>query len=204
MLPEGVRKLPKLNRSQTEPSILQDDTYDNLAIIERLQGEIRTQQADRERLRERVKDLETKLRRSSPKISGKNRFGITKPNPYKSVPVPPPALRTPQRTRGLQLPSLRTIPNLGSPPPRVFQEQAAETAAHGDMEIARDPDMSRAERSAARIRAIRQLEGAGLNSWKERKAEKVARLNDLTIFRDSMWGSFREWNEEYNLKSAES
>jgi len=67
------------------------------------------------------------------------------------------------------------------------------------MEIAKDKEASRGDRSKARIKAIEQLEGRGMNTWVQRKGEKVARLNDLTVFRESMWGSFFEWHEDYSL-----
>jgi len=202
---EGV-KLPPLQNSRSAPGTLQTvDTVDNDALVAKLQqdhdalvtklqDELTLERAERERMSERVKDLERKLRIAA----NKPRLGITKSTPYKAAPLPPPPPASPKNHRGLLLPALRTIPHSPSPQ-RWLDEQAVAASAQADMENSRSPEASRADRSKSRVEAIKKLENKGLNNWKERRAEKVARLQDLTVFRDSMWGSFFEWHEDYHL-----
>jgi len=192
---DGV-KLPKLVHSQTSSGTLQQQV-DPDALIERLQDELAGERLERERMSDKVKDLERKLQRSASQPEVRKPTG-GKLAPYRGSPVPPPQPSSPNRTRGLHLPSLRTIPHSPSPQ-RWMDEQATQAVADSNMDRGRDKEVSRAERSKARVEAIGQLEGRGMNNWKERKAEKVARLNDLTVFRESMWGSFFEWHEDYSL-----
>jgi hypothetical protein len=197
----GGVKLPPLVHSQSAGD-LQEVNPD--ALIQRLQQELSAERVERERMSNRVQDLERKLKRSASqpttnKDAGKEQFfGVKKVSCYKQAPVPPPPPSSPKRTKAFMLPALRTIP-YSPDTKRVQEEQATRAAADINMERARDKELSRAERSKARIEAVGQLEKKGMSSWKERKAEKVARLNDLTVFRESMWGSFFEWHEDYSL-----
>lgn len=191
---EGV-KLPPLPHSRSAPGTLQTvDSVNYEGLMTKLQDELSHERSERERMSDRVKDLERKLRNAA----NKPRLGITKNTPYKAVPLPPPPPVSPKQTRGLQLPALRTIPHTPSPQ-RWLDEQVVAASAQADMDISRSPEAARADKSKSRVEAIKKLESKGLNNWKERKAEKVARLQDLTVFRDSMWGSFFEWHEDYNL-----
>jgi len=190
---EGV-KLPPLTHSRSAPGTLQtveDVNYE--AMLAKLQTELDGERLERDRMSERVKELERKLRNSA----SKPRLGITKPSPYKPVPLPPPP-PSPKQIRTLHLPALRTIPHSPSPQ-RWLDEQSVAASAQADMEHSRSPEASRADKSKSRVEAIKKLESKGLNNWKERRAEKVARLQDLTVFRDSMWSSFFEWHEDYTL-----
>jgi len=194
----GTVKLPALVQSKSSPSDLR---LHDQAVIEKLQNQLNDERMDRERLKRRCQDLEKKLARSASQPSagdGKVRFGVSKGAPYKVVPTPPPLPSSPKRTQALMLPALRTIPHEPNTR-RATEEKETRASADVDMQRARDKEMTRAQRSEARIEAVKKLETAGMNTWKERKAEKVARLNDLTVFRDSMWGSFFEWHDDYNL-----
>lgn len=193
----GGVKLPPLVRSLTSPGDLERVAGNGGALIARLQYELNAERLERERMADKVQELEKKLQRSSSQPAAKKQFfGTKQVSCYKVPPVPPPPPSSPKRTMALHLPALRTIPH--SPNiTRAVDEQNTRAAADAHLEKARNPEASRADRSRARTEAIGKLDNQGMSSWKERKAEKVARLNDLTVFRESMWGSFFEWHEDY-------
>jgi hypothetical protein len=188
---DGGVKLPQIVQSQSAPTLQHE------SMILKLQDELAAERLQRAEMSERVKDLENKLKESaSQPVFAKERFGVTKPSPYRGAPVPPPPASSPKRTRGLQLPALRTVPHSPSPQ-RWLDEQAAAAEAEAEIQVANNRELSRADRARARVEAVQKLESQGLNNWKERKALKVARLKDVTVFRDSMWGSFFDWHEDY-------
>jgi hypothetical protein len=196
-----VVKLPQLVHSQTMPGVLHGaaaDSKESDLLIAKLQDELAQERLQREQVSQRVKQLEgeldKKLQRSA---SQPARFGVSKGAPYKGAPFPPPP-SSPTKSRSVCLPALRTIPSAPSPQ-RSLDQKAAQADADSLMELSRNKELSRAERSKARIEAVKRLDGQGMNTWKYRTAEKVARLNDLTVFRDSMWESFYEWHEDYSL-----
>merc|ERR1712080_779380 len=172
-------KLPRLKHSQTSPGSLQH--LEPELLIERLETELAGERLERERMSQRVQELEgqldKKLQRSASQPSTKPHFGVSKGTPYKGTPIPPPSPTSPNRTRGLHLPALRTIPHTSSPQ-RYLEEQAAEAAVSSSMERSRNLQLSRAERSKERVKAVERKNELGLNTWKERKAEKVERLKD--------------------------
>jgi len=197
---DGGVKLPQLVHSQSSPSFYPGSASDENMLIAKLQDELSSERLAREHMSQRVKsledELEQKIQRSASQPLAKGRFGISRSNPYRVAPFPPPPSSPKQR--GVHLPALRTLPQAPSPQ-RFKDEQSALEAAEASMEKSRNKEISRAERSKARVEAIKRLESQGMVTWKERKAEKVAKLNDLTIFRESMWGSFFNWHEEYNM-----
>jgi len=95
------------------------------------------------------------------------------------------------------LPSLRTFPKVNNDN-RHKEEQETAAEAQANIEASKNVAISRAERSQQRQQAIQKLERKGMNTWHERRAEKVASLQDLAVFRDSMWDSFFHWHDDYN------
>jgi len=195
-----------LVHSQSSPGILQQADEANLMIAD-LNDQLASERLERDRMSQHVKQLEGELRRESELRRNKVNRSASQPagkaftsapsaSPFRGPPVPPPQLR--ERTRGIQLPALRTIPYAPNTK-KAMENKAVQSAASSMMEMSRNKELSRQERSRNRIEAIAKLENQGLSNWKERKAEKVARLHDLTVFREGMWGSFFEWHEEYSL-----
>jgi hypothetical protein len=191
--------LPPLVRSNTSPAELAPSRgYDN--VISQLQEELDSERLERERMSKRVKELEVKLERSMERSASQPASKSTgKGGPYKGAPVPPPPPSPPKRS--LHLPPLKTLPSPKPSQERQLERQAAQAAAAASMEMARSQENSRAERSKARVEAIGRLQQQGMNNWQERKAEKVSRLHDLTVFRESMWNSFHQWHEDYQLQN---
>jgi len=167
----------------------------------RLREELRTEVAERHKQEERMKELERQLRlakaqakrRPSPPKKPK-RFGIASGAPYSKEQELPPKVPTPKHNKAFVLPSLRQLPPAPTKEERQLAAEAEALAARqAAAAVSSDPALSRHTRSMSRLDAIAKLDKVGLSTWEVRRAEKVARLQELDAFSVSMWDSFFDW-----------
>jgi len=153
----------------------------------------------------KVKDLERQLRilqakqrKHSPQPRPPKKFGIASAAPYAKEQPLPPKVPEPKNNKAFFLPALRSLPQ--APPKEERQKAEAEAAVARQASMSGSgPPMSRQSKSQGRIEAIAKLDQMGMNTWQVRRAEKVARLQDLHAFSSGMWDSFFDWQAEDNL-----
>mmetsp|Transcript_55971 Transcript_55971/g.142376 ORF Transcript_55971/g.142376 Transcript_55971/m.142376 type:complete len:567 (-) Transcript_55971:121-1821(-) len=174
--------------------------------INDLRAQLQQEMVDHESTTGKVKDLERQLRilqakqrKHSPPPRPPKKFGIASAAPYAKEQPLPPKVPTPKNNKAFFLPSLRSLPQ--APPKETRQRAEAEAAAvrTASMAASGAPQLSRQSKSQARIEAITKLDQMGMNTWHVRRAEKVARLQDLQSFSSGMWDSFFDWRHEDSL-----
>jgi len=150
---------------------------------------------------EELKDVSRKLRIASAKLRKPDppprpakKFGVASAAPYALEQALPPEIPKPKNNKAFFLPALRSMPQ--SPPKEDRLAAEAEAAAARLASSAQGPGLTRKSKSMSRIDAISKLDSQGMNTWHVRRAEKVARLQDMQAFGGSMWGSFFDWQEE--------
>jgi len=168
-----------------------------------------------------VKELERKLRIANaamklpPGRRMPKRFGVSDARAYAVAPPAPERIPSPRRSKkagGVYLPSIKPFPAQKS---EERPQEKLEAIADKARAAALSPQQSRStgfskqealvpavksamrhERSQTRLEAISMLDSRGMNTWDVRKAEKVARFQDLNVFSESMWSSFHKWQDD--------
>eukprot|EP00929_Paragymnodinium_shiwhaense_P051652 TRINITY_DN25953_c1_g4_i1.p1 TRINITY_DN25953_c1_g4~~TRINITY_DN25953_c1_g4_i1.p1 ORF type:complete len:1331 (+),score=483.68 TRINITY_DN25953_c1_g4_i1:98-4090(+) len=189
-------RLPPLRQSYSTPVFIEPDRE--------LQDELKKEKENHKRTALKLANIEKQLRQAVITIDrqakldgGKKRFGVTGGTVYTNPP-PMRAAPSPKSRQGMHLPALRSLPPLdaGRPNSRAREESMAAREVDAILDQTRQQPMTRAERSAARIEAIKKLDAVAMNTWDLRQSEKVSKLRAVHSFSNAMWGSFWDWQDE--------
>lgn len=170
-------------------------SFETEALIE----ELRLEKQKHATTKGQAQDLARQLRIANAKLSSpprakkSNRFGITDATPYAAIPSSLSSSSMEKKEiRGVYLPVLRPLPPRS---PRRDPGDAVMPVVQAILEESRVTSLSRADQSRSRVEAYSRLSSAGLSTWDVRRAEKVARLQDMQCFTESLWDNFYEWNQ---------
>jgi len=167
------------------------------AELGKLREELELEIAERGRTEDRVKDLERQLRIARAAAKRKpsprpKRFGVASLAPYAKEQELPPKVPSPKNSKGVWLPALRALPPQPAKEDRLAAQAEAAAARQACLSVD-SQTLSRKSRSTSRLDAISKLESEGMSTWHVRRAEKVARLQELDAFSTGMWDSFFDW-----------